>query len=395
MARSGGTRNGGAGKLAGRLNNMSASHAISAAPTGRAALPHRLRYPALYVFLLGGFLGSGLNLLVTVLLVHFGINALAAFFIGTLVNELFHHLYYHVVYVNQEIRLRTPLAIQLSLYVLIAALAAGLFWGVLHIGHPPLMVAVVIALAILAIVNTVVNRISTFSSATLAMVEYEAMGETFYDDQTDATKVNWFRAWFHRSRYHRLTKFVDDFYKPGMTIADLGCGNCWWNVSGYPVTGVDVNENMLRWAKQHNRLADYRITDDLTKTGLADHSQDIIIMSETLEHLLNLEQTIAEVRRVLKPGGTFLITVPYDFFLGPFFILFNVNCLWQGYVRGSVYHRYRCGHINHFTMSRLRTALAGEKFSVQKIFVVNGMSLYCAAVPNAANEPQINTDGHR
>jgi SAM-dependent methyltransferase len=307
------------------------------------------------------------------------VNPLIAFFVGTLFNELFHHVYYHVVYVNQEIRLRTPLVIQMLLYVIVAAMAAGLLWFVEHALHPALPVAVIICLIILAVINTVVNRISTFSSATLAMVEYQAMGETFYDDQTDPKKVNWFRAWFHRSRYRRLTRFVDDFYKPGMSIADLGCGNCWWNVSSYPVTGVDVNQNMLRWARDHHRLVDYRITDDLTNTGLPDHSFDILIMSETLEHLLNLQQTIAEVRRVLKPDGVFLITVPYDFFLGPFFILFNVNCLWQGYVRGSAYHRYRCGHINHFTKKRLRSALQQEGLSIRKMFVVNGMSLYAAA----------------
>ncbi len=358
---------------------MASSPAITHEPTTGAVLPHRLRYPAIYVYLMGGIIGSGLNLLVTLLLVGAGLTAWIAFFVGTITNELFHHVYYHVVYVNQEIRLRTPLPLQLLLYVLIAGLASGLLWIVLHFVSPAIVPAVLISLFILAILNGVVNRISTFSSATLAMVEYEAMGETFYDDQTDSTKVNWFRAWFHRSRYQKLTKFVDQYYKPGMAVADLGCGNCWWNVNGYPVTGVDVNENMLRWARQHNRLSDYRITDDLTRTGLADHSFDIVIMSETLEHLLNLEQTIAEVRRALKPDGTFLITVPYDFFLGPFFILFNVNCLWQGYVRGSVYHRYRCGHINHFTMARLRAALAGEGFAVKKMFVVNGMSLYAAA----------------
>jgi SAM-dependent methyltransferase len=343
-------------------------------------LPHRLRYPALYVFLLGGLIGSGLNLFVTLALVRFlRLNPLLAFFIGTLVNELFHHLYYHVVYVNQEIRLRTPLAIQVTLYVIVAALADGLLCCVQHIIHPVLLPDVVISLAILAVINTVINRISTFSSATLAMVEYKAMGETFYDDQTDPKKVNWFRAWFHRSRYKRLTRFVDSVYHPGMSIADLGCGNCWWNVNHYPVTGVDINENMLRWAKEHQRLFDYKITADLSSTGLAEHSQDIVIMSETLEHLLNLESTIAEVRRVLKPTGVFLITVPYDFFLGPFFILFNINCLWQGYIRGSVYHQYRCGHINHFTMKRLRAALATAGFKPENMFVVNGMSLYCAA----------------
>jgi SAM-dependent methyltransferase len=136
---------------------------------------------------------------------------------------------------------------------------------------------------------------------------------------------------------------------------------------------------MLRWAKQHNRLIDYRITADLSRTGLADKSMDIVVMSETLEHLLNLEETIREVRRILKDDGVFLITVPYDFFLGPFFVLFNVNCLWQGYVRGSAYHRYRCGHVNHFTKRRLRDELSAGGFQLEKLFVVNGMSLYASA----------------
>jgi SAM-dependent methyltransferase len=349
-------------------------------------LPHRLRYPALYVFLLGGLLGSGLNFAITIALARFaGLSVLAAFFIGTLVNELVHHVYYHVVYVNQEIRLRTPLAVQSSLYLVVAAGAAGLLWIVLRLSHFPLEWAVFIALVILAVLNTVINRISTFSSAELAMVEYKEMGETFYDDQTDPKKVNWFRAWFHRSRYQHLTTFVDSTYQPGKTVADLGCGNCWWNVNHYPVFGVDVNQNMLRWAKQQRRLVDYAVTADLSNTGLPDHSLDIVIMSETLEHLLNLEATLREVRRILKPDGTFLITVPYDFFLGPFFILFNINCLWQGYVRGSIYHRYRCGHINHFNKKRLRAALLEAGFAAGRLFVVNGMSLYCEAHQQAWN----------
>ena len=137
---------------------------------------------------------------------------------------------------------RTPLATQFALYVIVAVGAAGLLWCVMWITHLPLIWSALISLTVLAVLNTVINRISTFSSSTLAMVEYEAMGETFYDDQTDPKKVNWFRAWFHRSRYERLTQFVDRHYKPGATVADAGCGNCWWNIHSYPVIGIDVNE---------------------------------------------------------------------------------------------------------------------------------------------------------
>ncbi len=351
----------------------------TALTTTTVPVTHRLRHPAAYVYVLGGLLGSGLNLVVTLLLAGWvGWWPPLAIAMGTLLNELFHHVYYHWAHVNQEVRLRTPIALQVSLYALFAGVAGALLWLAMH--GSSLVPAVVAVLVLLAVANTVVNRISQFSSATLAMVEYRAMGEAFYDDQTDAEKVNPIRAWFHSSRFKNLTRFVASRFRPGMAVADLGCGNCAWNVDKLPVTGVDVNEPMMRFAQRHGRLVDYRITDDLSRTGLPDRSFDLVVMSETLEHLLNLEATLPEVRRVLKDDGTFLITVPYDFFLGPWFVLFNVNCVWQGFVRGSVYHRYRCGHVNHFTQRRLRDELAAGGFRIDQVKVVNGLTLYAAAV---------------
>ena len=43
---------------------------------------------------------------------------------------------------------------------------------------------------------------------------------------------------------------------------------------------------------------------------LEDNSQDFVFSNSVLEHLTNLEGTMAEVGRVLKPGGIFLATVP-------------------------------------------------------------------------------------
>jgi len=191
--------------------------------------------------------------------------------------------------------------------------------------------------------------------------------------------VNWFRAWFHSSRFDRLRKFVEEHHRDGMNIADLGCGNCLWNTNSLPVAGVDINENMMRHALEQRRLAEYHVRSDLADTRLAENSFDIVVMSETLEHLLDPPRVLAEVHRILKNDGVFLITVPYDIFLGPFFVLFNINCLYQGYVKGSIYHRYRCGHVNHFTKSRLRKVMNDAGWRVQRLDVVNGLSLYAAA----------------
>ena len=86
-----------------------------------------------------------------------------------------------------------------------------------------LIISLGLSIAILSLANVFLIRISTFGSAQLAEVEYREMNESYYDDQTDEEeKVSKFRAWYHRSRYERLTKFVGEYFRKGMKMADLG-----------------------------------------------------------------------------------------------------------------------------------------------------------------------------
>jgi len=340
----------------------------------------RLRYSQLPIFLLGGFSGSALNLLMSLFFFHYmSLNPYISFFCGTLCNELFHHIYYNVVFVNKEIRMKTPLPLQSFLYLCVAlgsTLLLFLFMTMLSIGF---VWAVLISIATLSVFNVLLIRISTFSSAELAEIQYREMNGNYYQDQTDDSKVSSFRAWYHASRYRKLTDFIGRYYQPGYRIADLGCGNCLWNTNHLPVIGIDINERMLKWSKSNQYLADFRVTPDLSQTGLPSRHFDMVVMSETLEHLLNYTEVLREVQRILKDDGIFLVTVPYDFFLGPFFILFNLNCVYMAYCRGSEYHKYRCGHINHFTKGRLRETLSIQGFHIRDLFVVNGLLLYGAA----------------
>jgi SAM-dependent methyltransferase len=342
--------------------------------------PRRIRYSAAGVLLLGGVLGSGLNLAAALLLYYgAGMHAAAAIFVGTLLNESFHYVYYHAVFINQEIRNRLRPPAHVLLYLTVATGASALL-SALHFGlGAGFAVAAAASIAFLSFINLVAVRISTFSSANLAEIAYRELEGTFYDDQTDPAKVNWFRAWFHSSRFERLNAFVAEHHAPGKTIADLGCGNCSWNTDKLDVTGVDVNEAMMRWGLEAGHLSDYVVSGDLSATGLPDKSFDIVVMSETLEHLLDLTAVVREVRRILRDDGVFLITVPNDYFLGPFFVLFNANCLYQGYVRGSIYHKYRCGHINHFSRRTLDELLRANGFGVERMSVVNQLTVYAAA----------------
>jgi SAM-dependent methyltransferase len=99
-------------------------------------------------------------------------------------------------------------------------------------------------------------------------------------------------------------------------VLDLGCGDglfaqVLFARSGAVCIGLDVDERELAAAR---RRAVYR-------TLLAAHAERIPIRSGTvrtvmsnsvLEHIPSLEAVLAEVHRILMPGGELLITVPTD-----------------------------------------------------------------------------------
>ncbi len=55
--------------------------------------------------------------------------------------------------------------------------------------------------------------------------------------------------------------------------------------------------------------ADARL--DLTALGLADASVDTAVCVSVLEHVDDLDAAVAELRRVVAPGGVLLVTVPF------------------------------------------------------------------------------------
>lgn len=51
-------------------------------------------------------------------------------------------------------------------------------------------------------------------------------------------------------------------------------------------------------------------SEDLTKLTYADGSYDLVLTSETLEHVPDYRLALTEIRRILRPGGAHVFTVP-------------------------------------------------------------------------------------
>jgi len=101
---------------------------------------------------------------------------------------------------------------------------------------------------------------------------------------------------------------------PGRRVLDLGCRYGALTrayAEGNDIVGVDVDREALAEAAKlgiQTRWADVE-----EPLPFEDASFDVVVAGELIEHLRDPERLVAEIRRVLRPGGTFVGSVPNFF----------------------------------------------------------------------------------
>jgi SAM-dependent methyltransferase len=148
---------------------------------------------------------------------------------------------------------------------------------------------------------------------------------------------------------------------PGMTVLDLGCGEGRHAFEAYRrgahVVAVDwgVSEvdTTKRWlgaiaeAGEAPAGARYEVVrGDLLHLPFPDASVDRVIASEVLEHIPDDAAALAEIARVLKPGGRVAVTVPR---YGPERICWALS---------DAYHANEGGHVRIYRGDVLRDRLS-------------------------------------
>jgi SAM-dependent methyltransferase len=149
--------------------------------------------------------------------------------------------------------------------------------------------------------------------------------------------------------------------RPGMTVLDLGCGEGRHSFEafrrGASVVAVDWGasevETTKRWLSAIAEAGEARdgarfevVRGDLRALPVPDASVDRVIASEVLEHIPDDAAAMAEIARVLKPGGRVAVTVPR---YGPERICWALS---------DEYHANEGGHIRIYKASVVRARLA-------------------------------------
>ncbi|MEV4116035.1 class I SAM-dependent methyltransferase [Nonomuraea sp. NPDC049695] len=137
--------------------------------------------------------------------------------------------------------------------------------------------------------------------------------DSFAEAYTAETENNILNAYWARAA---ITALAGDV--AGRRILDAGCGSGPLSAAlrdrGAVVTGIDASAGMLAIARR--RLgddADLHVVDVSDRLPFADGAFDDVVASLVLHYLEDWGPTLAEMRRVLRPGGRLIASVQHPF----------------------------------------------------------------------------------
>lgn len=172
-------------------------------------------------------------------------------------------------------------------------------------------------------------------------------------------------------RFAARRAFLLAHVRSGDRVLDLGAGDGAFAAElcavGCDVIAVDVSEEALRRARARVPGLDARRVDEGAPLPLDEDAVDVVWAGEVLEHVADVVGLLADVRRVLRWGGTLLVTTPYHGRV-------SVAAL---ALRGRFDERFdpRADHLRFFTERSLRALLEDAGFADVDVRAVGGAPL--------------------
>lgn len=195
-----------------------------------------------------------------------------------------------------------------------------------------------------------------------------------------------FQYEFRESRIKKCISIMDQMI-PGHLL-DIGCsvGNwaAYWTNRGWKASGIDINAENIESAQTKGITAKVC---DLNNESIpfADNSFDLVFAGEVIEHLIDTDGFLKEIRRCLRPDGYLLLTTPnLSSFENRLRIMLGYYPVWVNYNLDG------CGHVRAYTPPVLKKQLKQNGFHVIKHtgnwvpfvpqFLLNDIQLPCLSV---------------
>jgi SAM-dependent methyltransferase len=137
--------------------------------------------------------------------------------------------------------------------------------------------------------------------------------DSFAEAYTAENETSIWNAYYERPAMLALAGDVS-----GRRVLDAGCGSgplfAALRDRGASVTGIDASAGMLEVARKRlGADADLRVADLRNQLPLGDGEFDDVVASLVLHYIKDWAPTLAELRRVLKPGGRLIASVDHPY----------------------------------------------------------------------------------
>ncbi|GII46104.1 methyltransferase [Planotetraspora silvatica] len=156
------------------------------------------------------------------------------------------------------------------------------------------------------------------------------------------------RHWWYRERRALLARELRRIRKVG-TALDIGAGGGGNTrvllAHGWHAMAADYSETAVELARERGLEAIHADAQDLPLPPMA---LDLVLAFDVLEHIERDDLAVREMVRVLRPGGTALITVPCDM------------ALWSA-------HDVACQHQRRYSREGLVSLLTGEGLVLDRV----------------------------
>ncbi len=177
---------------------------------------------------------------------------------------------------------------------------------------------------------------------------------------------------YFKKRYQRQLHDIKSF-KPSGKLLDIGCNIGVFlseaRAASFETTGIELNRECAEYAQSHFNLSVH--SDYLDNIAFEADSFDVVTMYDVLEHIPDLHSMLAEIRRVLKPGGLLVVQSP------------NLDSLMADLSKSAWGWLSPPDHLYHFTPGALSSLLVQTGYDVQLVKTWEPADDFCADVMQA------------
>jgi 2-polyprenyl-3-methyl-5-hydroxy-6-metoxy-1,4-benzoquinol methylase len=142
------------------------------------------------------------------------------------------------------------------------------------------------------------------------------MDAHFYSTYFKVEKEHWLMRVRRAIVMDNLTKYLEKKHEH-TKVLDFGCGSGLFvqelAQAGYDAHGLDISDEAIKFGALQG-IKNLGVIDS-HKINFPDNTFDAVLTLDVLEHLEKTDWALAEMQRVVKPGGVIVIMVPAFMFM--------------------------------------------------------------------------------